>query len=229
MTDLIVHPAIEAETQSIVTAKLAKMDTAELRQELARALTVTADTLAYLASVWRELEARGEDLSDMRAGLGRYLPMIAAGQLDAEAVVAFAGQQVVLNAVATLPIDRQRDLAQGAAVRVLSVDDDGRAIEAEIPATMLTRQQVSLAFDRGRIRTVAEQRNMISSARVAAARKRPGTGRTFHPRIDTLANVMHIGRATIPLPEVLEALVSAGVIPADALLTDAAPDVEVGQ
>ena len=58
--------------------KLVAMPTPDLREELARALTITADSLMYLAAVWKELEQRGEDLSDLRTGLGVYVPLIAA-------------------------------------------------------------------------------------------------------------------------------------------------------
>src|SRR5882724_9369466 len=66
---------------------LRDMDNDTLRRELSRALTVSAEHLIYLAQVWRELERRGEDLSDLRSGLGAYLPLIASGRLAAEAVV----------------------------------------------------------------------------------------------------------------------------------------------
>ena len=69
---------------------LGSMSTQQLRAALAQSLTISARHLAYLASVWGELEKRGEDLSDLRTGLAVYLPQIAAGRLDADAVIRFA-------------------------------------------------------------------------------------------------------------------------------------------
>lgn len=192
-------------------ANLASLDTPTLRGELARVLTVTAETLAYLAAVWRELERRGEDLSELRTGLGQYLPLIAAGQLDAEVVVRFAGRQAVLRAVATLPLSEQQRLARGGSVPVLTIDESGRPVETDVAATLLTGQQVRLAFDHGRIRSVTEQRNMLGSARVAASRRRVGS-RSYRMRVDTASGLIHIGRMTVPIREAIDALVSAGVI-----------------
>lgn len=193
-------------------ANLASLDTAALRAELARALTVTAETLEYLGAVWRELENRGEDLADLRAGLGRYLPMIAAGQLDAEVVVRFAGRQSLLRNVATLPIKDQRRLALGGEVRILTIDDDGQTVETDVPATALTVQQIRMAFDHGRIRGVDEQRNMLGSARLAARQRSPKLGRQFRVKVDKTAGVVHVGRMTIALSEVIDSLVAAGAI-----------------
>lgn len=193
-------------------ARLRDLDTAALRSELLRALTVTAETLAYLGAVWRELENRGEDLSDLSAGLGRYLPMIAAGQLDAEVVVRFAGRQLLLRAVAALPIGEQRRLALGGGVQILTVDDDGKVAEVEMAATALTAQQVRMAFDYGRIRSVAEQRNMLGSAKMAASRRGRGSGRQFRMKVDPIAGTVTVGKMTVPLSEVIESLVAAGAI-----------------
>lgn len=86
---------------------LVKASTEELRAELATALKLTADHLIRLAFVWDELERRGEDLSSLRNGIGRYLPLIASGAVLAETVVAFAGTPLMLSRAAKLPVDQQ--------------------------------------------------------------------------------------------------------------------------
>lgn len=86
---------------------LAKASTEELRAELAAALKLTAEHLVRLALVWAELERRGEDLSALKNGIGKYLPMIASGAVLAETVVAFAGEPLMLSRAAKLPVDQQ--------------------------------------------------------------------------------------------------------------------------
>ena len=77
MSDLVPADIIRSPRLEIAT-RVHEMDTPTLRGELARALTVTAETLEYLAAIWRELERRGQDLSELRKGMGQYLPLIAA-------------------------------------------------------------------------------------------------------------------------------------------------------
>lgn len=143
--------------QGIVT-----LDTATLRAELSRALTITAHGLAYLAAVWAEPERRGEDLSDLRVGLAQYLPAIAAGRIAAEAVATFAGQSTVLKRVARLSLDDQRRLAAGEPVPVVSASADGQYTERSLPLRVLTAPQVATVIDEfGRIRTPIEQRQHL--------------------------------------------------------------------
>lgn len=90
---------------------LTRMETQDLRAELGRAITMTADSLAYLAGVWAELERRGEDLSDLKIGLAPYLRDVASGRLAPEAVLTFAGRKMVLKWVARQPYEQQKKLA----------------------------------------------------------------------------------------------------------------------
>jgi len=93
---------------------LSTVDTAKLYDMLADALEMTAESLVYLGSVVRELELRGEDVSYLRNdGVGRYLLRIAGGDLAAEVVVKYAGSRQLLESIATLPLQRQRDIATG--------------------------------------------------------------------------------------------------------------------
>ena len=122
-------------------ATLASMPTNKLRAELAHGLTLTAVTLSKLGMVWAELERRGEDLSDLRVGIARTLPLIAAGRLAAEAVVAFAGRPMILRALEGVPLDLQRRLADGETIPVyLPGESAPKAMPlARIPSAAETR------------------------------------------------------------------------------------------
>lgn len=97
-----------AKSGGLDTTRLAAVGTAELKSELAHALTLTAKSLFYFAAIWAELEKRGEDLSTLKRGMGTYIAMIAAGTLLAEAVVLFVGEPQQLNRLAKLPLAEQR-------------------------------------------------------------------------------------------------------------------------
>lgn len=188
-------------------AELGNLSTQALRAELAKSLTLSARHLAYLAMIWRELENRGEDMSDLRTGLAIYLPQIAAGHLDAEAVIRYAGQPSLLRNIATLPIEQQRRLVAGEAVPVLTVGANGEYQQAALPAHTLTPAQARMVFDAGKLRSVDEQRAMFEAQRVAAKRRtRPGPdGRV---RYDPKTDQIRIGRSAAPVGEVVAAIVS---------------------
>lgn len=103
------------------------MTTEELRGELARAITMTADALSYLAACWVELERRGEDLTDLRIGLAPYLREVAAGRLAPEAVISFAGEKMKLAWIAGQPPNIQRRLADGGIVTLRTSDGGERS------------------------------------------------------------------------------------------------------
>lgn len=143
--------------------QIVQASTEILRAELVRAISITARGLAYLAVVWAELERRGEDLSDLRTGLALYLPQIASGRLDPEAVVHFAGQKTVLKFIATLSREEQQRLSKGANVQIIDVTEEGEIVEKFLPARALTAAQATQVFDDGRIRSVAEQREQFDN------------------------------------------------------------------
>src|SRR3712207_2892877 len=105
---------------------LERMTREELREELSRALALTVEGLRRAARVWGLLERMGEDLSDLRTGIAAYVPLIAAGTVLPEAVIAFAGNRTLLRKVAELPPAEQKRLATGGAVEVVERRPDGQ-------------------------------------------------------------------------------------------------------
>lgn len=98
-----------------------------------------------------------------RTGLAVYLPAIAAGTLDAEAVVRFAGQRTLLTRLATLPVPEQRRLTKGGALSVAVRTADGAVVPRQMPAASLTAQQARMVIDGGRIRSMDEQKDLLAS------------------------------------------------------------------
>lgn len=150
--------------------RLARMETAALKEALAKSITITSQAVAFMAEVWNELERRGEDLSDLRSGIAAYLPMVASGHLDAEAVIAFAGQRTVLASVATLPLGEQRRLARGGTVRVLLESGEGEFSESDLPVNKIPPMVIRRVIADGRIANTDEQRARISPPRIRRKR-----------------------------------------------------------
>lgn len=188
--------------------ELNSMSTQQLRVQLAQSLTLGARNLAFLAAIWSELEKRGEDLSDLRTGMAIYLPQIASGRLDAEAVIRFAGQSTVLRSIAGLALERQKALAKGEPVQVLTVNAAGEYERTELPAYTLTASQARMVFDGEKMRSPEEQRALLESARVTKSRRtRPGPDNRV--RYDAKADLIRIGRSSATVGEVVAALTSA--------------------
>lgn len=187
-------------------SNFAALSTAELRDRLAASIQVTADKLAEMAAIWSELEARGEDLSDLRRGIGHYIPMIAAGRLAAEAVVAFSGSKTVLRSMANLPLAEQRRLARDGRIAVAS--DDGSP-PREIQVSHLPARMAAIVFGDGYIRDPREQAEILAVRPRAREAKRPGVSVYVTPDRQNLV----AGNTKIPMTSVIAALASIADTP----------------
>lgn len=167
-SDMIPAPHHAAELD-----RIKGLPTEALRAELADALGGTARSLLQLATIWRELEARGEDLSDLRSGIGVYLPAIAAGTVLPETVVKYSGQPTLLRAVSALTPDEQRAMLAGGTVPLVVRSEDGYT-HRMLPAHALTATQVRQVFGERSIRTEAEQIALLTGAPARARRRRVG-------------------------------------------------------
>lgn len=184
-------------------AELNNLSTQALRAELAKALTISAQVITYLAQVWAELERRGEDLADLRNGLAQYLPLVASGQLCADVVVRFANNRAMVDAISRLPIDEQRRMAAGGEVNIITpAGNDGEYTVQTRPATSLTSAQARLVFDIGRIRNTDEQRAILDSRQLSPSRRTKNRPIT----IDRAEGTAKIGRQKIKLSDLFAAI-----------------------
>lgn len=189
--------------------RIPAMDTDELRAELARALSITARNLLYLAAIWKELDSRGVDLSGLRSGLTAYLPLIASGKVLPEVVVQFAGSITLLRAVTGLPPEVQRKLASGESVSV-AVRYNGAITHRMLPPAALTARQVRQVFAPTHIRTEAEQLAHLSDPPAVESPRKPVTMGSVV--VDRQAGTVRIGRVIAPVEDVLKALRAAGLV-----------------
>jgi hypothetical protein len=185
-------------------SRIKNLTTEELRAELAQSLGLTARHLLHLAAVWKELENRGEDLSDLRSGIGAYLPAIAAGTVLPETVVRYAGQPTLLRAVAALTPHEQHRLAEGGTVPLVVASGSGYTPRM-LPAHALTAPQVRQVFGDRSIRNEAEQIALLTAVvdRPAKPGKSPKRGRV---RADRDKRLIRIGRSVAPVGDVVAAL-----------------------
>jgi len=174
---------------------LASVSTDELRQALATAFEMTVKHLRFLAAVWTELERRGEDLSDLRAGITKYLPWIAIGKISPTAVIRHAGQEMLLSSLAETPMQYQEALLDGTMpVKVLEYNPEGELVENAIPLAEMKASQIRLAFGKHGMRTVAEQRELREREALRTGKRKE---LNYRMRIDRETEILHIGRRQI--------------------------------
>ncbi|AMP72623.1 hypothetical protein UW163_24120 (plasmid) [Ralstonia solanacearum] len=153
MATLTKATATEIEPPVMLPAELQNMSVQSLRAELARTISLTAHAIARMAVIWRELERRGEDLSDVRTGLATFLPMVADGKLHPEAVVKFAGRTVLLRTLSGLPAEKQIRLVNGERITVVMPGGD----EVQLPIEDIPTQRLPRVFHGGEIRSIHDQ------------------------------------------------------------------------
>lgn len=138
------------DTLEVTKKNLVALTIDQLKQELKKALAITAEHLQYLAAVWKELEKRGEDLSHLKTGLAGYLPMIASGQIDSNLIVKYAGRRTVLSALAKLPIEQQREIANDGHLTIVTLDENGKRHDIQRQIDQLSQAELFQAIsDRG--------------------------------------------------------------------------------
>lgn len=186
---------------------LTAVATDDLYSQLAECMRVTAESLVKTAAIVMELEARGEDLSRLRIGMMRYLKRIAAGELSADVVVKFSGFPLLLNHVSQLPSGQQKLLASGEKIAIASRSPSGEYSSRMVDPLDMTAEMVYQVFDQGRIRSWEQQIPRLES-QLQKQRKRTAAkqGKIWY---DAEQSTLRVGRYSIPVDEVLEALGNA--------------------
>lgn len=176
------------------------IDTQTLRAELSKSLTITAKQLQYLAVIWRELESRGEDLSALKTGLAIYLPAIANNQLDADLVVKYAGQKMLLHAISKLPLEEQRKLAEHGEIEIVRLEEDGNKQVQKITLHSLPATEINLVFSESRLRTPDEQFLILSKTKRSVKKIRKAR------RLAIKDNLIIVGNSSVEIERLLELL-----------------------
>ena len=192
--------------ESDASRDLRAMDTEALREELYNAIGITVRAIQRVAAIWTELEARGEDLSDVRFSLASYMRPVQSGRLLPEAVAQLAGRRRTLDLVATRPVDDQRRLIEGEAVEIVK----GQEETVEKNLDQMTFSETAAVIRDGMIRTVNEQR--VALKRLGERRPRRKGGRKPRIAVDRDNATVKIGTATVALDDLLASLRAAGVL-----------------
>lgn len=181
---------------------LNSLGVSELKSLLNQSIQVTTRFIAFLAKVWKALEDKGEDLSDLRHGLMRYLPLVSAGKMDASLLIQFAGQQLLLRELALLPTEEQCRLANGEKIPLVTKTNEGFSTKLVDLANLHSRYYPQI-FTVGRVRTEAEQMAMLDASK---PKRRQQKIRKKNVIIDQQKGAIKCGTTSILIDDVLSAL-----------------------
>lgn len=189
------------------------MTTPELWQEIESGFSLTAKYLTYLAYIWRELEARGEDMSRMRAGVPAYLPLIASGAVIPEVVVQLHGIAHMMELVSLLPSEKQIELLEAGTVSLAVFATSGYT-HRMIPLCEVTLSQAKLIFHKRqrRMRSIEEQVRVLATPEPVLPLRKPKKSVSNRCVADAKTGTVRIGKATAPAIDMLTAMREAGMI-----------------
>ncbi|UOO77907.1 hypothetical protein LVJ85_05455 [Neisseria sp. Dent CA1/247] len=199
--------------QNEMAINVSELSTAELKERLAAAVSITAEYLTYIAAVWQELEKRGEDMSSLRHGLMAYIPMIANKRLDARVVVNYAGQKTLIASLASLPIERQQQLIEKGSIDIVELSDDKQQLVRSVELSQLTAAQVYQAIGDGYIKKPDEQYQMllVRDSHKAKAKPKRTYRMTSNVKIEG-GNLVVAGKHGISIDHIIELLKGSGKI-----------------
>ena len=188
--------------------ELVRMSTDAIKAELAKVLEITADNLAYMAQLWKELNARGEDLSALQGGMMGYIQLIAIKKLDAQLVVAYAGRKTLLNYLARLPLSEQQKIAKNGKVHVV-VEKDGDYVNKSVDLTNIEYEQITQIFDINAKDGFRSELKQIEMLEARSAPHRLRKRRLTKVEIDKKSGTMFVGGKHVMLESVIEAIEKA--------------------
>lgn len=159
------------EERAGMLAKLEAMSVADLKQNLADCLRVTAADMLKLALIVHVLEAKGENLDAMKMSLLYSLRKVACGQVLPEVLVRFGGNDRLLRLVANLPIQDQHKLARGEPLPLLVFTPNGANTTRMVNPLIISTNEREQLFDTDHIRNEAEQALYLDRKRQDEIRK----------------------------------------------------------
>lgn len=142
-----------------------KLSTDDLKDQFRKLAAVTVASVIKMGQIWKALEDRGEDVSDLGASTVKWLRLVAYGQLLPE--IGLTMPEMVIKVAGQLPKPDQRQIADNKPLTVVhALDGTLRAV----PARSLSRAEVAQVFAPDHIRDANEQLSWLKSRSSAPVR-----------------------------------------------------------
>lgn len=186
-------------------ADLKSLSTEALDALFESVLDGTVSAVRRGSTILAELAQRGERRPHMREGAFRWFKEITAGSLSARAAFILGGLESKTRPLVGLPHPAQDSIAAGAPLATVEYGDKGEIVEVEKPLLQMNKQDVTLVFGNGKVRSVAEQTKILRDVPFQA--KPVKTGRFF---VDLARKTIEIGKTKIEAEELAEPLRALG-------------------
>lgn len=163
---------------------------------------MTVSKLKDMAVSWRWYVRHGHEklIEGFREGVGHYVQLIANRRVAPEIVKTFLGQASKIRAVAGLPLERQRELANGATV---SVYEPNKKAVIEVTLAKLPPENLGYVFRDGKELDPSEQEIIHRPKRHEPVRE----AKTI--KVDRQTQSIKIGQTTVPIAKVMGAMAEA--------------------
>jgi len=162
-----------------------KLSNGELRHLLESCLMLDPAKVLCGGQAVVELEARGEDLSDLRIGTIQYLRKIGHGQLLPEVFIYFLGH-ALLHKAARLPLSDQRRLLAPDPLDV-AILNNGLVQQVKCRPDVMKPPMIDIVFASDHLRPIEEQIAILRASQV-----RPPKRSTISPKIDHRKMGVHV-------------------------------------
>lgn len=197
--------------------QLAEMSNDELIREFRTCLSLTVDSLKYLATIIREMRKRRLSIPESNSGFMRQLIAVADRQLEAELVVSLADCPAKIEYFKGVPKKLQINISKGAKFPVVEDCQDRPEGVAVVERTVrqMTSAQIQQVFTADGVRTAEEQKkHRVVAVNKAVKRRHRSAGRASQSKLrveaDPTKGDLIIGAYRLKPHELTKALKTLG-------------------
>lgn len=181
-----------SELIEINSSQLESLSNDQLLAELKNSLDMTVYHIQKMAVVWNILSNRGVDLSRWKQGLMEFLPQIAAGRLNPEALTKYAGQRNLILTLSRLPNEIQGNLISSGKIQKLDIFNDQDEIISDVELSDLRNVDLAQLFKETDIRSISEQRIYLLTNSIVKNKEPKQRKKTFR-KVEVDGNYLSIG------------------------------------
>lgn len=139
-----------------------KMTDAELTTRIQLCATDLNTKVKELADLLTELRKRGQTHPLMGVPILKDFVAISSGKLSINAALEFGGNEVLMNQIKQMPVDRQETLANGGTVPVVEVNPEGRQVTVQRSVGQLTNRDLGRVFNNGKVTSLVAQKKTLT-------------------------------------------------------------------
>jgi len=136
-----------------------------LRKELAEAIDLTEASVKKACAIIGVLSSRGENHRITKSNLFRWYRQVNSGKLSVSALIAFAGENSIIQRILHFPQEQQNLWADGEPIEYKTQKTDGSFEVVLFPIERFNVATLDLVFDDGKLRSLDAQEVILRRKR----------------------------------------------------------------